>query len=198
MFSHMTLDGVVQAPARPDEDTRDGFVHGGWSLRHADEALGSLVFTGSDDASSGEAAFLLGRRTYEDFHQVWPHRTDNPFTEILNERQKFVASTTLSEPLPWRNSTLLSGSVPDAVRELKESGDGTLTILGSGQLVKSLMVHGLIDRYLLAVHPLVLGTGHRLFPEAEVALELLDTASTPAGVLVATYRPAPPTVSPRT
>jgi dihydrofolate reductase len=163
------------------------------SLR--DEALGSLVFTGSNDPSTGGAAFLLGRRTYEDFHRVWPHRTDNPFTEILNERQKFVASTTLSEPLPWTNSTLLSGAVPDAVRELKESGDGTLTILGSGQLVKSLMVHGLIDRYLLAVHPLVLGTGHRLFPDAEVALELVDTASTPAGVLVATYRPAPPAAS---
>ena len=112
VFMSLTLDGVMQSPGRPDEDTRGGFEHGGWGVRYADSVSGSMVgrYAGTTEG------LLLGRRTYEDFFQVWPKRTDNPFTEALNHAQKYVASRTLSEPLPWVNSTLLKG---DALRSFR-------------------------------------------------------------------------------
>ena len=110
----VTLDGVMQAPGRPDENTCGGFTHGGWALPYFDP----LMFSPPTDGKV--PSMLFGRRTYEDFYTVWPNRTDgNPFTEILNNSQKYVASTTLQEPLPWMNSTLLMGDVPAAVAALK-------------------------------------------------------------------------------
>jgi dihydrofolate reductase len=185
-FVSLSLDGVMQAPARPDEDRRGGFEHGGWALPYAWMGAGM-------DRTGNTGALLLGRRTYEDFYSVWPNRTDgNPFTEILNNKQKYVASTTLKEPLPWMNSTLLVGDAADAVAQLKQEQEKDLLILGSGVLVQSLMRRNLLDRFVLLIHPLVLGSGSHLFTDGGpyVALTLANTTTTPTGVVIATYQRA--------
>jgi dihydrofolate reductase len=188
VINHVTLDGVMQAPGRPDEDIRGGFEHGGWGQAGTDEVMGRKMAEGM----AAEGSLLLGRRTYEDFYGFWPKQTDNPFTEALNRAQKYVASTTLSEPLPWSNSTLLQGDVPDAVARLKEQSEKDIGILGSGELIATLARHGLVDEYLLMIHPLVLGTGRRLFPEGlpVTPLELVDSVTTTKGVMIGNYRPA--------
>jgi dihydrofolate reductase len=185
-FASLTLDGVMQAPGRPDEDTRGGFEHGGWAQPFADPVMMSVAAEGM--ATSG--SILLGRRTYEDFYSFWPHQTDNPFTEVLDNSQKYVASTTLREPLPWRNSTLLEGDAADAVARLKEQPGTDMVVLGSGELVQSLRRRNLVDRYVLLIHPLILGTGRRLFPDgaAPATLRLVDSKPTTTGVIIATYR----------
>ena len=188
-FTNLTLDGVMQAPGRPDEDRRGGFEHGGWATPYA----AMLEAAGESMANTG--ALLFGRRTYEDFYAVWPNRTDNPFTAVLDNTQKYVASTTLEEPLPWRNSTLLKGDAAEAVARLKEEQGKDLLVMGSGELVQSLMRRNLVDLYVLLIHPLVLGSGRRLFPDggASAALRLVDTKTTTTGVVIATYQPAEPT-----
>jgi dihydrofolate reductase len=179
----LTLDGVMQAPARPDEDSRGGFEHGGWAIPYADEVMGRAMGERMQAAEGG--ALVLGRRTYEDFFEVWPKRKDNPYTEALNRAEKYVASTTLTEPLPWQNSRLLGG---DGVAKLKEEPGKDIGILGSGELVRSLVGRGLIDEFVLLIHPLVLGAGTRLFPEdVLVRLELTDSLTTTKGVVIATY-----------
>jgi dihydrofolate reductase len=185
VFISVSLDGVMQAPARSDEDTRGGFTRGGWAVPYADPAMWE------DMGRAG--SILLGRRTYEDFYDVWPKRTDNPFTPVLNASQKYVASRTLEEPLPWENSVLLGRDVPAAIAELKESVDRDVVILGSGELVRSLMPTGLIDRYVLSIHPLVLGTGQRLFVDGGPPedLELDGCRTTATGVMIATFATGP-------
>jgi dihydrofolate reductase len=183
----LTLDGVMQAPGRPDEDTRDGFEHGGWAVPYADEVQGRAM----GERMGGEGAILLGRRTYEDLFGYWPNQPDNPYTETLSRTQKYVASTTLKEPLPWENSALLGEDAPDAVADLKQETEH-LTVIGSGELVGQLIPHGLVDEFLLLIHPLVLGSGRRLFrQDTSVQLELVDSLTTGTGVLIATYRAAP-------
>lgn len=185
----VTLDGVMQAPARADEDLRDAFEYGGWAQPYFDEVMVSVAAEGI--AQGGD--LLLGRRTYEDFASVWPHMPEeNPFTAVMNNFRKHVASTTLQEPLSWNNSTLLEGDAADAVAKLKEQSGNDLVILGSGELTQSLMRHNLIDRYVLLIHPLVLGSGRRLFPDGgpPVPLRLVDTKTTTTGVVIATYEPA--------
>jgi dihydrofolate reductase len=188
VFMNLTLDGVMQAPGRPDEDRRGEFEHGGWATPYAtmEAAEESMAYTG---------ALLLGRRTYEDFYAVWPNRTDNPFTAVLNNTQKYVASTTLEEPLSWSNSTLLKGDAAEAVARLKAELGKDLVILGSGELVQSLMRRNLVDEYVLLIHPLVLGSGRRLFTDggAFAALRLVSTKTTTTGVVIATYQLAEPT-----
>ena len=188
VVNNVTLDGVMQAPGRPDEDRRGGFEHGGWALPYGDEVMARAM--GERMAAGG--VLLLGRRTYEDFYGYWPQQADNPFTEVLDERRKYVASTTLSEPLPWRNSTLLHGDAAEAVAALKEQGDEAIGVLGSGELIRSLMRRNLIDEYVLLIHPLVLGTGRRLFGDGSphTALRLVDSITTTTGVVIATYRTA--------
>ncbi|HEX2288490.1 MAG TPA: dihydrofolate reductase family protein, partial [Gaiellaceae bacterium] len=137
---------------------------------------------------------LLGRRTYEDFFSFWPTQTDNPYTEVLDNAQKYVASRTLKEPLPWKNSTLLEGEAVEAVARLKEEPGKDIGVLGSGELVRSLMRRDLVDEYVLMIHPLVLGSGRRLFAdEGEfAALRLVvGTVTTTTGVVIATYRKGP-------
>jgi len=184
VFTNLTLDGVMQAPGRPDEDRRGGFEHGGWATPYA-----AMAQAGNSMANT--SALLLGRRTYEDFYTVWPNRTDNPYTAVLNNIQKYVASTTLSEPLSWSNSTLLKGDAAEAVARLKEEPGKDLVVMGSGELVQSLMRHNLVDEYVLLIHPLVLGSGRRLFADggAFAALRLVDTKTTTTGVVIATYQP---------
>jgi dihydrofolate reductase len=182
----VTLDGVMQAPGGPDEDRRGGFEHGGWARPYNDEVMGKEMGKGM-----GRTGLLFGRRTYENFHAFWPKAPQpNPFTEVLNNTQKFVASTTLTEPLPWMNSTLLPGDAAESVAMLKEEPGKDLTVLGSGELVQSLMRHDLIDEFVFLIHPLVLGSGRRLFPDGVplTTLRLVDSKPTTTGVIIATYR----------
>jgi dihydrofolate reductase len=184
-FESLTLDGVMQAPGRPDEDTRGGFEHGGWALSYSDPVMGQVA--GASMAAAPD--LLFGRRTYEDFYSVWPNRTDNPFTDVLNNTRKYVASTTLPEPLAWKNSTLLVGDAAKSVGSLKAQPGKDLLILGSGDLVRVLTKAGLVDEYILLIHPLVLGSGRRLFCDdgSNGALRLIDTKTTTTGVVIATY-----------
>lgn len=186
----ITLDSVMQAPARPDEDTRGGFRHGGWALPYNDSVMAEAMASRISQGAGG--SMLLGRRTYEDFASVWPHMPeDNPYTKVINERRKYVVSSTLEEPLAWNNSVLLKGDTIEAVRALKAESD--LAILGSGELVQSLMRADLIDEFVLLIHPLVLGEGIRLFPDAGAyaTLRLVDSLTTTTGVIIATYQPVP-------
>ena len=185
MFNHMTLDGVMQAPGRPDEDRRDGFTHGGWAAGRMDSVMGEVT----QEAMASRASLLFGRFTYEGFAGFWPKQTDNPFTEVLNGAQKYVASRTLTDPLPWQNSTLLKGDAAEAVGRLKKTAEKDLVILGSGELIQSLMSHRLIDRFVLMIHPVVLGTGRRLFRDgaAVSTLKLVDSRPSTTGVVIATY-----------
>ena len=184
VINNLTLDGVMQAPGRPDEDRRDGFAHGGWAAPYYDDVLGRAM---AERMARG-GALLLGRRTYEDFASFWPKQTDNPFTPVLNERRKYVASTTLEDPLPWENSVLLRGNAVDAVARLDED----LGVLGSGELVRALLRAGLVDELVLTIHPLVLGSGRRMFAGDDgtlAAFRLVDATPTTTGVLIATYEP---------
>jgi dihydrofolate reductase len=188
VINHVTLDGVMQAPASTDEDPRGGFAHGGWAVADNDEVMGRVLAQGM--AKGGP--LLFGRRTYEQFYSYWPHQSENPFTEVLNRARKYVVSTTLSEPLPWQNSVLLRGELRQAVEEIKGEGDADIGILGSGELIHSLREHDLIDTYLLMIHPLLLGSGRRLFrePARAAPLRLVDSVTTTKGVVIATYERA--------
>ncbi len=186
VFTNLTLDGVMQAPGRPDEDTRGGFQHGGWGAPYA-----AMSFVPRE--SLGDTGpMLFGRRTYQDFYKVWPSRPDSPYSDILNKAQKYVASTTLKEPLPWVNSTLIKGDVAQAIAELKAQPGQDFLVMGSGVLVQSLMQANLVDRFVLLIHPIILGSGRRLFPEgnAPISLQLTEVKPTPNGVVVAIYHPA--------
>jgi dihydrofolate reductase len=187
VFEHLTLDGVMQAPGRPDEDRRGGFEHGGWAT-FWDPVIGSAV----EESMAKTEALLFGRRTYEDFYSHWPNRTDNPFTDVLNNTPKYVTSRKLREPLPWANSTLLNGDAADSVPSLKERLARDVVVLGSGELAQTLALNGLVDEYVLLIHPLVLGSGRRLFADtgAPTPLQLVDAKTSPSGVLITTYRPA--------
>jgi dihydrofolate reductase len=183
VVNHLTLDGVMQGPGHADEDRRDGFERGGWAAANNDQVMLDVM---TADMDRGPGSLLLGRRTYEIFAAVWPDApNDNPFTEPINSARKYVASRTLSEPLSWHNSTLLNGDATDAVKAIDEN----LVILGSGELVQSLLRHDLIDEFLLPIHPLTLGSGQRLFPDggAPVKLRLTDTRTTTTGVVIAFY-----------
>ena len=184
----VTLDGVMQGPGRPDEDTRDGFAHGGWAVPYTDEVMAAAM---GERMARARGALLLGRRTYEDLYGYWPKQPPNPYTEALERSRKHIASRTLAEPLPWVNSTLIEGDAADAVAALKAEGGGDLTIIGSGALVRALAARGLVDAYLLLIHPLVLGTGRRLFDSVpDVPLRLTGSVTTTTGVIIADYEAA--------
>ena len=186
VFTNLTLDGVMQAPGEPDEDRRGGFEHGGWGAPYNAMA--------QPESIPSIGALLLGRRTYERFYAVWPKRADSPFSALLDNMPKYVASTTLSEPLPWINSTLLKGDAAETVARLKRESGPDVVIMGSGELIQSLMRANLIDEYMLLLHPLVLGSGRHLFPDdgTFATLRLLGARTTTTGVVIATYQPAEP------
>ncbi|HZM29337.1 MAG TPA: dihydrofolate reductase family protein [Acidimicrobiales bacterium] len=187
VIENLSLDGVMQAPGRPDEDERDGFAHGGWAIPYNDEVLGRVM----GEHMARDSSLLLGRRTYEDFAGFWPRQTDNPFTAVLEARTKYVVSSTLQEPLPWANSVLLRGDAAEAVAGVMQRTAEDLVVLGSGELVRALAAGGLVDEYLLVVHPLVLGSGRRLFPDRgpRQDLRLVDSVTTTTGATVATFAP---------
>jgi dihydrofolate reductase len=186
VINHLTLDGVMQAPGRPDEDTRGGFERGGWAAPNVDDVVNAAL--GARMHRSG--GLLLGQRSYEDMLSYW-NSQDSPFKDMLNSAPKYVASRTLREPLPWPNSILLSTDVADAVAQLRHQPGSDLNVMGSGELIRTLMRHDLIDEYLLLIHPLVLGAGRRLFWDGvpPASLRLVDSTVSTTGVLIATYRP---------
>ena len=188
VFNSLTLDGVMQGPGSADEDPRGGFTGGGWAHRYHDPVM--MEVAGEGMAKGGP--ILFGRRTYEQFHSFWPNQpADNPFTQVLNNATKYVASRTMDEPLPWQNSVLLRGDAVETVADLKRQDAPDAVILGSGELIRSLMPHGLIDAYTVQIHPLLLGQGQRLFPDGFAAeLRLVNSVPTPTGVIIATYEPA--------
>ncbi len=187
VVNHVSLDGVMQGPGRPDEDTRHGFRHGGWAHRASDDptigaALGERMGQGF--------SWLFGRRSYEDMLSHW-NKVGGPFKDGLNQPTKYVASSDPDANLAWPNSRLLSGDVPAAVAALREQHGRNLVIMGSGELVRSLLPQRLVDELLLMIHPIVLGAGQRLFGTADdpLSLTLVDHTVTPSGVMLATYRP---------
>jgi dihydrofolate reductase len=183
VMNWVTLDGVMQGPGRPDEDTRDGFDRGGWGIPYGDEAIVAKM----GQRIGGDHAFLFGRRTYEELLATWNAR-GGPFKDALNTARKYVASSNPATRLDWPNSTLLHGDVPAAVADLKKTSGTNLVIMGSGVLIGSLMAADLIDEYLLTIAPLVLGTGRRLFAGGtQTPLRMVDSSTTSKGVVIATY-----------
>ncbi len=191
LHTFLTLDGVMQAPGGPEEDTDGGFPHGGWSFPYGDEDFGAAVTGWFDHVS----AFLLGRRTYQIFAGHWPHVTDpgDPIAGKLNALPKYVASTTLTSA-DWRNSTLLGSDVVAEVTKLKEQPGGELQVHGSGALAHTLIEHDLIDEYRLLYFPVHLGCGKKLFRDGAkaAALRLTSATTTSTGVIIATYQPDGP------
>jgi dihydrofolate reductase len=188
VINHITLDGIMQGPGRPDEDTRGGFGHGGWAAPRGDEVMGDAL---GQRMSRPDGGLLLGRWSYEQLLASWNAR-GGPFKDALNTAPKYVVSSNPATELDWPNSTLVHGDIPAAVEDIKQRSTGDLVIMGSGQLIRSLLPHGLIDEYLLFIYPILLGSGQRLF-EADnhvTELRLVESKPTTKGVIIATYRPA--------
>jgi dihydrofolate reductase len=184
----LSVDGVMQAPGDPDEDRSGGFAHGGWHMPYFDDVAARVV----SEAIGQTDAFLFGRKTYEIMARYWPNAPEGaPFADTMNGMTKYVVSTTLEGPLAWKNSTLLKGDVAEAVGALKRQPGKNIAVLGSGQLVRTLMQHDLVDEYGLMIDPLVLGSGKRLFEDGgrRIPLRLVDSKTTSTGVLLATYQP---------
>lgn len=182
----MTLDGVVQGFGRPDEDTREDFVLGGWGPPYNDEVMGREL--SQSMAKSGD--MLFGRSTWQDFATVWGSATDgNPFSEHMNAATKYVVSRTVQNVDAWPNSILLRGEAVDSVSELKAQPGPDLSIVGSVALVQSLHRAALIEHYTLLIHPLTLGRGTRLFEGISplTEFELTDSVTTTKGVILARY-----------
>jgi dihydrofolate reductase len=186
----VSLDGVVQAPGSPNEDKSGGFRHGGWHLRYFDDMSRNWVVGNLTEAGG----YLFGRRTYENFAGHWPNASaeEQVLAQPLNTRPKYVASTTLTEPLTWQNSTLLKGDVSAAVAALKQKDGGNLLVIGSAKLLQSLIDHDLVDEFRLMIDPVVVGGGKRIFGNDGVLrqLRLVDSRVTTTGAILATYAPA--------
>lgn len=183
----LSLDGVYQAPGHAEEDTEGGFSHGGWQMPYGDE----VFFTAAVEGMARTDAMLFGRKTYQIMASYWPTApADDPFAKHLNGVQKYVASRTLDH-LDWQHSQLLDGNVAAAVARLKEQSGGAISVLGSGNLVQTLMDNDLVDEYVLLVCPIVLGSGKHFFRDTDQVrrLELVDSKPTSTGALLLSYRP---------
>jgi dihydrofolate reductase len=184
----LSLDGVMQSPGDPEEDTEGGFRHGGWQRPYFDDVLA----TESAKGMAATDAYLFGRKTYEKMAAFWPTApADDPYARHLNSTPKYVASRTL-DSVDWEGSELIDGDVAEFVAELKAKEGGNIAVLGSGDLVQTLIAHELVDEYYLIVFPILLGGGKRLFRDADDAtkLTLVDSVTTGTGGLILTYRPA--------
>ena len=184
----LTVDGVYQGPGAPDEDRRGGFERGGWVAAHFDDETGRFVTAVFERAD----ALLLGRRTWQIFESYWPHHDEgDPVSHGINILPKYVPSTTLKDPA-WQNSHVISGDVEARIRELKKQPGRELQVHGSGELLRWLLEHDLVDELNLEIHPVVVGDGMRLFAEQGQThdLELVESRTTPSGVTLQTYRPA--------
>jgi dihydrofolate reductase len=188
VIEFLSLDGVMQAPGAPDEDTEGGFQHGGWQRPYFDDVLGATAAEGMAETD----AYLFGRKTYEKMAAYWPTAPeDDPFGRHMNSTPKYVASRTLQD-VEWQNSTLITGDVAEEVARLKQQPGKNIAVLGSGDLVQTLLEHDLVDEFFLAVYPLVLGSGKRLFRDSDQVrkLHLVDSKPTSTGGVLLTYRPA--------
>jgi dihydrofolate reductase len=185
IIEFVTLDGVMQGLGSPDEDREGGFEHGGWAAPYADEIQASAAVEGMGSTT----AYLFGRKTYEKMIGYWPSQPDdNPMAAHLNATPKYVATRTLST-LTWANAEVLDGELVSSVQHLKSQGDDTIAVLGSGLLVQELLANDLIDGYRLFLHPLLLGTGKRLFRDMDRPrrLRLTDCTPTTTGVVMLAY-----------
>jgi len=185
----LTLDGVMQAPGDPNEDTEGGFKRGGWQMPYFDADAGKIM----DGVMAATDALLLGRKTYQIFAGYWPTApADDPIAQQLNSIPKYVASRTLKK-FDWNNSTLIGKNLAEQVAKLKQdgAGPGFISVTGSGVFAQSLMKLGLVDEYSLWIHPIVLGTGKRLFADGVVPanLKLVASQTTSSGVMILTYQP---------
>ncbi|HEV8575256.1 MAG TPA: dihydrofolate reductase family protein [Dehalococcoidia bacterium] len=183
----LTLDGVMQAPGGPEEDPSGGFTHGGWSVNHWDERMGTIM----DELMGKPHELLLGRKTYEIFAAHWPKVTDDPAADSLNSAKKYVASRTL-DTVEWNNSTLLKGDASEEVRRIKGESGPEIQVHGSWDLIQTLNKQGLVDEYRLWIFPVLLGSGKRLFADGTIpaGLKLIDSKSSSTGVVIATYERA--------
>ena len=190
IIAFISLDGVVQAPGGPDEDTDGGFAHGGWSHPFFDDVVGSAF----DDALSGADALLFGRRTWQGMAAAWPDRAGDPFADRMNSIPKHVVSATLGEDdLTWEPTTLIPGGDAVArIRELRAAEGGDLVVMGSSTLARTLLHDGLVDELRLIVMPVLLGGGKTIFPDGGAlrAFELVSAATSGTGAQVCVYRPA--------
>ena len=187
VIEFLSLDGVYQAPGAPDEDREGGFEHGGWQRPYFDEVMGEAAAEGMAQVD----AHLFGRKTYENMAAYWPNApAEDPFAQHLNAAKKYVASRTL-QAAEWQNTTVLQGALAEEVAKLKQEPGATIAVLGSGNLVRSLMQHDLVDEYSLSIFPITLGSGKRLFPEDDRVRKLRLVASKPTttGGLLLTYEP---------
>jgi dihydrofolate reductase len=188
VVNFVTLDGVMQGPGHPDEDREGGFEHGGWAIPYLDEVWGEEASAGMSEGD----ALLFGRKTYEKMEAHWPHQPDDdPIAATMNSFTKYVVSTTL-EKVTWQNSVLVQGDVPHEIQAIKEGPGKNITVLGSGDLLRTLMRHDLVDGFSLLLCPLVLGSGKRLFREGapKSAFELVRSKPTTTGALILSYRRA--------
>ncbi len=183
----ITLDGVMQAPGGPEEDPTGGFTYGGWSFNYWDDVMGQVM----DEFMARPSELLLGRKTYEIFAAHWPYIKNDPVADKLNSARKYVVSRTLDE-VKWNNSTLVTGDVAQAVRNLKEQNMPEIQVHGSGNLIQTLLKHDLIDEFRLWIFPVTIGKGKRLFGEGTqpAHLKLIDSKTSTTGVIIATYEPA--------
>jgi dihydrofolate reductase len=188
-ITQVSLDGVMQAPGGPEEDPSNGFTHGGWAMPFVDDAAGKVI----DETIAGEFDMLLGRRTYEIFAGYWPNQGDNPIAKSFNKTTKYVVTRSLDR-LAWERSQRIDGDVVEKLRQLKAAKGPELHVWGSSKLLQALIAGDLVDEYRMWVFPVVLGEGKRLFENGVPprSLTLVETRSTPSGVLVNKYHPAGP------
>ena len=185
VLTFLTLDGVMQAPAQPGEDTSGGFIHGGWAVNYWGDVMAQV----NEEAMAAPCDLLFGRKTYESFAAHWPNVSNDPHADKLNNATKYVATSTLSK-LEWKNSTPITGDIAAEVSRLKERDGPLLQVHGSSQLIQTLLSHNLIDEFRLWTFPLVVGPGKRLFDQGSVPtdLTLVKTKSTSNGVVMSIYR----------
>lgn len=190
VLSFLSLDGVMQAPGGPDEDTSGGFEYGGWTFPLSDETSGQMML----EQLRGPYDLLLGRKTYEIFAGYWPHHDDNPIGKVFNKTKKYVASRTLKAltHLEWNNSELLKDDIVESIKKLKSEDGPELQVHGSGNFIQTLLKNDLVDELLLKIFPVTLGKGKRLFAEGAMpaAFTLYESKTTPSGVIFANYRRA--------
>lgn len=190
ILSFITLDGVMQAPGKPEEDTSGGFEFGGWTVPYFDEFSGKVM----GEQMGHPFDLLLGRKTYDIFSAYWPHQDEsvNPVAGPFNRATKYVASHSAATPIPWNNSVLLHGDVAEEIKKLKQQDGSELQVHGSGNLIQTLLQHDLADELWLKIFPLTLGKGKRLFAEGTIpaAFKLTHSQLSPTGVIFANYQRA--------
>ncbi len=184
VLTFITLDGVMQAPGGPKEDTSGNFKYGGWSAGYWDDFMGDVMNTQMAEPFD----MLLGRKTYEIFAAYWPTATNEPTADRLNQAKKYVVSTTLTK-LDWNNSTIITGNIADETKKLKQQDGPEIQVHGSSNLIQTLLKNDLVDEFRLKIFPVTIGTGKRLFGDGTIpaSFKLLETKTSTTGVIVATY-----------